>query len=58
MAQRKNPTIEAHRAAMGVVRERHFAEGGTVEAWRGRKQVNADRKKQRSKRACRKRVDW
>jgi hypothetical protein len=49
----KNPIVKAHRATMGVVRAKHFANGGTVEAWRGRKMVRTDRKKNRSKRACR-----
>jgi len=37
----------------GIERINHFAEGGTLEQWRGRCQVQRDKKKEANKRACR-----
>jgi hypothetical protein len=41
----------------GLRREEHFAMGGTVEEWRGRHSVQVDKKKEKSRKACRKPVD-
>lgn len=37
----------------GVERMNHFAEGDTLEQWRGKCQVQQDNKKEANKRACR-----
>ena len=37
---------------MGYLRSCHFAEGGTLEQWRGKCQVQRDNKKEANKRAC------
>jgi hypothetical protein len=51
---RNNPVVAASRAASGMARERHFAEGGTVAAWRGRaRRIQPDSPAARSKAACR-----
>lgn len=42
--------------ARGKDRELFFAEGGTAAEWRGIRTVQKDRKKDRSKNACRGRV--
>jgi len=46
--------IAASKAIRGIDRANHFANGGTVEGWRGRRSVNIDRKKEASRKACRK----
>ena len=59
MARRKTKADrirESSKAIRGLERKAHFAAGGTLEAWRGRKQVTTDRRKQANKRACRGRV--
>lgn len=59
MARRKTKAdrIREHsKAVRGLERKAHFEAGGTVEQWRGRKQVTTDRRKQASKQACRGRV--
>jgi hypothetical protein len=48
--------INAHRAAMGVLRKAHFEAGGDLVSWRGRGNVYIDKQKQRSKYKCRGRV--
>jgi hypothetical protein len=48
--------INAHRAAMGVLRKAHFEAGGDLVSWRGRGNVYTDKQKQRSKNKCRGRV--
>ena len=40
-------------AQRGLDRAAHFANGGTVAAWRGRHTVQKDRKKEKDRRACR-----
>ena len=45
-------------AARGADRELFFAEGGTAVEWRGIRTVQRDRKKDRSKKACRGRVKY
>jgi len=37
----------------GIERINHFADGGTVAQWRGKCQVQVDKKKKNNKRACR-----
>lgn len=52
-------TLEYVARQSGLRREEHFAAGGTVEEWRGRHSVQVDRKKEKSRKACRKPVkDW
>jgi hypothetical protein len=38
----------------GIQREEHFKNGGTLEEWRGKHSVEVDKKKEDSKRKCRK----
>ena len=43
----------------GKTRADHFAEGNTLSSWRGSAPtITKDRKKERSKGACRGRVEW
>jgi hypothetical protein len=51
--KKKFNTAKAESAAK---RKAHFAAGGTVAMWRGRATTFTDRKKQKSRRACRGRV--
>lgn len=46
------------KTARGRARAAHFANGGDVRAWRGRKQVIQSKKKVQNKKACRQRIDW
>ena len=39
--------------ARGKIREEHFANGGDMAGWRGVSSVVPDKKKRKSKRACR-----
>ncbi len=41
------------KAVRGIERREHFASGGTVTAWRGKHQVQRDRKKEAARTACR-----
>jgi hypothetical protein len=51
---KKNDRILADiKAQRGFDRQVHFSSGGTVEAWRGRHQVQTDRRKEGSRKACR-----
>jgi hypothetical protein len=51
---KKNDRILADlKAQRGFDRQAHFAAGGTVEGWRGRHQVQVDRRKEGSRKACR-----
>jgi len=51
-----NHIQESLKAQAGIRRAQHFAAGGTVAGWRGRKLVTQDRRKAQSKKACRGRV--
>ena len=53
---RQEEILRASKAIRGLERTTHFANGGTVAGWRGRKSATTDRKKQESRRACRGRV--
>ena len=46
--------LRTNRAVMGMLRKSHFESGGDLASWRGRKDIFVDRKKERSKLACRK----
>jgi len=49
--------IKALKAIRGIERKEHFENGGSLVSWRGgTRTVTTDRKKQRDKRKCRKRV--
>ena len=53
----KNHIAESSRAIRGLERKEHFANGGTLAAWRGgRPTVTIDRKKCASKNKCRGRI--
>ena len=55
-----NAALASSKAIRGIERAEYFAQPGSKAAdWMGgRKQVQADRKKKSSKRACRGRVRW
>lgn len=56
---KKNNIIRNVKAARGLDRAAHFANGGTLLEWMGGPRlVTADRKKKASKKACRGRVNW
>ncbi len=46
------------KAAKAAARKAHFANGGTLAQWRGSSRTFTDRKKQKSKDACRGRVQF
>ena len=46
--------LSASRAVKGHMREAHFASGGDLASWRGRHDVYVDKRKEQSRRACRK----
>ena len=46
--------LKSSRAVMGLLREAHFASGGDLTSWRGRHDVYTDKRKEYSRRACRK----
>ena len=48
--------MASSRAIRGIQRRNHFANGGTLAGWRGSQNVETDRKKAASKKACRGRV--
>ena len=50
--------LQDNRAVMGLQRKAHFESGGDLTSWRGRAGVISDRKKEKSKRACRGRAKW
>lgn len=51
---KKNDRILADiKVQRGLDRQAHFSAGGTVEGWRGRHQVQVDRRKEASRKACR-----
>ena len=52
-ANKAQRTVADLRAIRGFDRAAHFAAGGTLEAWRGIHQVQADMKKERNRQACR-----
>jgi hypothetical protein len=45
--------LKSNRAIMGHLREAHFSSGGDLASWRGRHDVYSDKRKERSRRACR-----
>ena len=57
MAKNKKKKWDPLKAAASARRKAHFAQGGTVEMWRGRAATFKDRKKAASKKACRGRVN-
>ena len=50
--------IQSNRAVMGLQRKRHFESAGDLASWRGRADVYVDRKKEKTKSACRGKVKW
>ena len=44
---------ERLRAQRTIARAAHFESGGTLEGWRGRHDVQVDRRREASRRACR-----
>ena len=48
--------LESSRAIMGHLREAHFASGGDLASWRGRHDVYTDKRKEYSRRVCRKKL--
>lgn len=54
MSKTKNTAaISRSKSIRGVERAQHFASGGSLPAWRGVHQVQRDRKREASRRACR-----
>jgi len=52
--QQRKEQLKIIKAVAGVDRRRHFENGGSLVAWRGgTRTVTVDRKKKRSKNACR-----
>ena len=45
--------IDANTRLRGLARKEHFAEGRTLEDWRGICRIQLDKRKEASKRACR-----
>lgn len=41
------------RRVRGIQREEHFLNGGTLEEWRGKSNIEVDRKKEMDKKRCR-----
>ena len=49
--------IETNKRLRGIQREEHFAEGRSLEDWRGITRIQTDKVKEQMKRACRRHVD-
>ena len=49
--------LKTNRAVMGLLREAHFSSGGDLASWRGRHDVYTDKRKEHSRRACRKKFN-
>lgn len=50
----KKATIKRLKAARGVEREQHFANGGDLVSWRGgTRTVTKNRKREKSRKSCR-----
>lgn len=49
--------LDTLRLLRGFDRKAHFEAGGTPADWRGKSWVNTDRKKEASRKACRRRND-
>ena len=47
-----------NKVSKAAMRKAHFANGGTTAKWCGKSNAHTDRKKQASKKACRKKVTW
>ena len=54
--KRARAILSASRAVKGHMRETHFASGGDLTSWRGRHDVYVDKRKEQSRRACRKKL--
>ncbi len=55
---KKNQKWNPLKTAKAAARKAHFANGGTLAQWRGSARTFTDRKKQKSKTACRGRVQF
>ena len=53
MARKAKKQYDGAKATQAAIRLAHFANGGTLATWRGRPVRFEDRKKSRSKAACR-----
>ena len=49
--------LDASARQRGIDRAKHFADGGTVEGWRGKHSVEKDARKEAAKKKCRGKVD-
>lgn len=48
--------IETNKRIRGLMREHHFESGGRLDEWRGRSNVEVDRRKESRRRQCREKV--
>ena len=60
MSKKENKRIlDSVKAVRGVEREDHFANGGTLHEWRGGLHtITKNKKRERSRKACRCRKNW
>lgn len=53
MEGRAEEIVETNKRLRGIQRQEHFAEGRTLEDWRGITRIQLDKRKEASRRACR-----
>lgn len=58
MSKKSKSKWDEEKAWKSAARRAHFANGGTLAMWRGRSSTFSDRKKERSRRACRDQVKY